>query len=420
LIRSADAQVWGRRAIAVVALVVSVAGCGTTEAVGNRIAGDTLTIYSSVPLHGDSSVGGMAVVNAAKLALAQIRGRIGRYHVAFKVLDDSTPQSDEWNPGQASVNAHLAVLDKTTIGYLGDLDSGASAISIPLLNRAGIAQISPTSTAVGLTSGGAAAAPGEPQKYYPTGKRTFARVVPTDTVEARAQVRLQRSLGCTRTYVLQDGEVDGLDAATSFVLAAQSSGLTVVATREFQPRAKDYTSLAMGVGKSGANCVLISAIPDSNAALVTKQVARAVPRARIFGSAGLAQSTYANPAQGGIPTAIDPRVLITGATLGARDYPPAGRRFLAGYTRRYGRPQPSAIFGYEAMSLMLSAISRATAGGTDTARRSKVVAAVFDTRNRDSVLGTYSINRHGDTSLMRYGVYKLVAGRLVFWKAIDV
>jgi len=406
----------------VLALVglVGIAGCGTKEAAGNRIAGNTLTIYLSVPLHGASRVSGLAVVNASKMALAPTQGRIGKYQIAFKVLDDSTANSDEWNPGQTTVNARLAVQDKTTIGYLGELNSGASAISIPLLNRAGIAQISSSSTGVGLTSGGAATSPGEPQKYYPTGVRTFARVVPNDSVQASAQVGLQRGLGCTKTYVLDDGEVDGLDAATSFVVAAQSAGLKIAATQMFEPRAADYASLALGVAQSGANCVLISAITDSNAVLLTQQLARALPHARIFGSAGLAESTYTTPSLGGIPVAIDPRVLITVATLDPDDYPPAGRRFLIAYTRAYGYPQPSAIFGYEAMSLMLSAISRATDGGLATARRSKVLAAIFATRKRDSVLGRYSIDRRGDSTLMRYGVYRVVAGRLTFWKAIDV
>jgi len=422
LIPTRRPHVWGLGVIAAIAVAVAVivAGCGTTEALGNRISGDTLTIYSSGPLNGDSSVSGTAVLNGERMALAQAAGRIGKYHVVLKALDDSTPHSDEWNPGQTTVNARLAVQDKTTIGYLGDFNSGASAISIPVLNRAGIAQISPSSTAVGLTRGGPAVSPGEPDKYYPTGIRTFARVVPNDSIQAIAQVQLQRSAGCTKTYVVDDGEVDGLDAAISFVLAAQSAGLHVVATQMFEPRATNYASMAASVAQTGANCVLVSAIPDSNAALVTTQIAHALPQARIFGTNGLAESSYVDPAQGGIPTAIDPRVLITDPTLGPSDYPPSGRAFLTAYAEQYGEPQPAAIFGYAAMSLMLDAIDRATDRGTDTARRSKVVAAVFATRDHQSVLGTYSIDRDGDTTLRRYGVYTVVAGQLRFWKAIDV
>ena len=152
--------------------------------------------------------------------------------------------------------------------------------------------------------------------------------------------------------------------------------------------------------------------------LVTRQVAAALPDALIFGSAGLAESTYVDPELGGIPLSLDSRVLITSPTLDPAAYPPAGRRFFARYERRYGVPQPSSIFGYEAMSLMLNAISRATDGGTVEAMRSKVVAALTSTRDRHSVLGTYSINAHGDTSLDRYGVYRVAGGSLRFLKVM--
>jgi branched-chain amino acid transport system substrate-binding protein len=271
---------------------------------------------------------------------------------------------------------------------------------------------------VGLTSADGGASPGEPLKYYPTGQRTFARVVPSDAVQAAAQVTLQRSLGCTRTYVVDDGEFDGIDTATSFAEAAKSAGLQVVGIQNFQPRATDYTAFAAGVASSGADCILVSSLVESGAALVTQQLAAALPRARIFGVASLASSSYADPAAGGIPLSIDRRVLITVATLDPTVYPPAGRAFYQRYAATFGTPEPYAIFGYEAMSLMLHAIARASDGGRRPVLRSRVIAALFDTRNRQSVLGSYSIDHDGDTTLNRYGVWRVVSGRLVFWKAI--
>jgi branched-chain amino acid transport system substrate-binding protein len=403
------------------AAAAMLAGCGGGKAgvPGDRISGTTLTVYASVPLHGASRFNARSVVSGAQLALAQARGRVGKYRIVLKPLDDSTPQRAEWDPGQTTVNARRASQDRTTIGYIGEFNSGASAISIPLLNRFEIPQISPASTAVGLTSTAAGAAPGEPDKYYPTGIRTFARVVPNDLVQAGAQVKLQRSLGCRKTYVVDDGEVDGEDMADSFELVARSAGLDVVGVQAFQRGASDYTAFAASVAQSGADCVLVSAITDSGAVPVTRQIAAALPGARIFGSAGVAESAFTDPAQGGIPLALDPRVLLTTATLGAGTQPPAARAFYAAYTKRYGLPQLSAIYGYEAMSLMLAAISRATDRGRHPALRSKVLAAIFDTRNRQSVLGTYSIDSVGDVTIRRYGVYKVADGIPEFWKAID-
>jgi branched-chain amino acid transport system substrate-binding protein len=421
-VRRRSGHDWRGLALALIGLagIVGLAGCGSSRQIaGDQIAGDSLTIYASIPLHGASSVSGMAVLSGERMALAAVGGRIGRFRIGLRALDDSTIVRGGWDPGQTSANARLAVQNRTTIGYLGDLNSGASAVSIPLLNRAGIAQISPASTAVGLTSGGVEASPGEPQKYYPTGVRTFARVVPNDAVQAAAQVRLQLSAGCTKTFVVDDAEVDGQDTAASFEAAAQSSALKVAGTQSFEPGQSSYSSLAVAVASSGADCVLISAITEDNAAQVTDQIAKTLPHAMIFGSAGLAESSYSDPALGGLATAVDSRVLITVATLDPRAYPPAGRRFFVSYAQRYGAPQPYAIFGYEAMSLMLDAIGRATDRGDQPARRSEVVSAIFHTRDRQSVLGTYSIDRDGDTTLKRYGVYRVVRGQLRFLKAIE-
>jgi branched-chain amino acid transport system substrate-binding protein len=397
-----------------------VSGCGGQQLVRNRISGKTLTIYSSAPLQGASNISAEAMIGGAQLALAQVHGRIGRYRIVLRSMDDSTAKRGAWDPGQTTINAHQAVKDLTTIGYIGEFNSGASAISIPVLNRAGIPQISPASTAVGLTSGSLGAAPGEPQKYYPTGVRTFSRVIPSDAVQAAAQVRLQQSLGCTKTYVLDDDEFDGEDTAASFQFAARAGHLRLAGVQPFDPRVKDYRSLAASVATTGADCVLISAITEDNAVLLTKQIAAALPTAKIFGTAGLAESTYADPRLGGIPSALDPRVLITVAALGPSASPPPGRTFYAAYKQRFGDPEPSAIFGYEAMSLMLSAIDRATDDGTKPAMRSLVRNAIFATRDRAGAVGAYSIQHDGDTTLRRYGIYRIVDGQLRFWRAIDV
>jgi branched-chain amino acid transport system substrate-binding protein len=401
------------------AVALAVAGCGGSDAVAkNRIPGRKLTIYAGVPLQGASAESGHAVVDGARLALDQSRGRVGSYRIALKVLNDATIAQGEWDPGQTSSNAVQAAADPTAIGYIGDLDSGASAVSIPILNGAGIPQISPRSSAVGLTSGGPGASPGEPSKYYPTHVRTFARMTPSDAVQAAVQVKLQLGLGCTKTYVLDDGEVDGEDLATSFGLAAQKSGLRVIATQQFDPHATSYLPLAQSLAASGADCVFISAISGSNAVPVTKQIASALPHARIFAGAGVAQSTYVSPEAGGIPLADDGRVVITSPALGERAYPAYARGFFTAFRRRYGPPQPDAILGYESMRLLLNAISRATDSGRHPARRSAVVSAIFHTRDRRSVLGTYSIGANGNTSITAIGVWKVVAGGLRFWKTV--
>jgi branched-chain amino acid transport system substrate-binding protein len=412
----------GRSAVALgVAAVLGlvVAACGSSSSgSGGTISGTNLTIYSSLPLQGASRVNSVAVNNGAQIALSAIGGKIGKYSISFKPLDDSTAAAGKWDPGQTTSNAHTACDNSSTIGYIGEFNSGASAISIPILNRCGIPMISPANTAVGLTANVPGASPGEPQKYYPTGKRNYARVVPKDTVQAAAQVSLQKSEGCTKTYVVDDQEVYGAGLAKNFQLAASSQGLQVAAVQGYDPKAANYRSLASSAAATGANCVFISAITENNAVEMTKDMAAAMPKAKIFGPDGVAESTYYDPSKGGIPTSLDPRVFVTVATLDPNAYPPAGKAFFKDYQAKYGTPEPYAIYGYAAMSLMLDAIKRATNNGTAAPSRAKVISAIFSTKNLPSVLGTYSIDSNGDTTITDYGAYKIVNGKSVFLKTI--
>jgi branched-chain amino acid transport system substrate-binding protein len=400
-------------------LAVVVAACGSSSSGSSgTISGSTLTIYSSLPLQGATRVNSVATNNGAQIALSAVGGKIGKYTITFKQLDDSTAAAGKWDPGQTTSDAHTACDNSNTIGYLGEFNSGASAISIPILNRCGIPQISPANTAVGLTANVPGATPGEPQKYYPTGKRTYARVVPKDTVQAAAQVALQKSEGCTKTYVVQDQEVYGAGLAKNFQLAAPSQGLKVAAVQGYDPKASNYRSLASSAAGTGADCVFISAITENNAVEMTKDMAAAMPKAKIFGPDGVAESTYYDPKKGGIPTSLDSRVFTTVATLDPTAYPPAGKAFFQQYQAKYGTPEPYAIYGYAAMNLMLDAIKRATNNGTTAPSRSKVTAAIFATKNLPSVLGTYSIDSNGDTTITDYGSYKIVNGKSVFLKTI--
>jgi branched-chain amino acid transport system substrate-binding protein len=58
------------------------------------------------------------------------------------------------------------------------------------------------------------------------------------------------------------------------------------------------------------------------------------------------------------------------------------------------------------------------AAGTSAGNHTTVVKDFFAIKNRSSVLGTYSIDKNGDTSLTDYGIYKISSGKLTFDKVI--
>jgi branched-chain amino acid transport system substrate-binding protein len=332
-------------ALAAVA-AIALAGCGARSdkpvplPPGNRVAGENLTIYVSVPMYGPSAAAGKSVLRGARLALEGNR-KLGQYRVKLRWLNDANPRTGQWSPALTTRNAQAAAANANTIGYLGEFNSGASAITIPILNKLAIAQVSATSTAVGLTSDGLGSSPGEqPIDYDPTPRRTFARVVPGDLTQADVQVQLQKQAGCTTTYVLDDGEYDGSAMSATFDAVASQRGLTVIGKQSYVPGESSYLSVGQTIAQSGANCLLVSAITDTGAASVVARIAETDRTIKIFATSGLAESSFVTPIEGGVPTLIDHRLTITAAAGNpdAGGYPQA-EAFWKQYRARYGHGQ---------------------------------------------------------------------------------
>jgi len=382
---------------------------------GTAAAGKSLTIYSSVPLQGASRVQTTAVVNGAKLALEQAGGKAGAHTIKYEPLDDSTAQAGSWTPEQESANARKAAGDDSTAVYLGTFNSGAAAVSIPILNEAGIPMISPANTAVGLTTNEPGSNPGEPDKYYPAGTRNYARIVPKDTIQGAALATVMKEDGCTKVQLTNDKEVYGAGLAANIELAAKAQGLPLVSNEAIDKNAANYRSLAQKAKAAGADCFVYAGITANNAVQLYKDFAAALPQAKLYGPDGVAESGFADPKDGGIPADVAARVKVSVATLNPESYPPDGQEFFKAYSQKYGedQPDPYAIYGYEAMRLALDAITRSKTG-----EKADIIKALFATKDRQSVLGTYSIDKNGDTTLTDYGIYGIKDGNLTFDKTV--
>jgi branched-chain amino acid transport system substrate-binding protein len=399
---------------------IALAGCGDDDEGGGGGAardgaGKTVTVYSSLPLQGASRPISEAVSNGIEMALDDAGGRAGDVTVRYQSLDDSTAQAGAWTPEATAANARKVAQHDGPVVYIGELNSGATAVSLPILNEAGIPQIS-TNTAVGLTADEPGATPGEPDKYYPTGTRTYVRVAPKDTVQGAALATLMKEDGCRKVQILNDKEVYGSGLAENISRSAQAQGLPVAGNEAIDKVAANYRSLAARSASAGVDCVVYAGITANNAVQLFKDFARALPDARLYGADGISDESFTDPANGGIPAEVARRTRITVATLAPDQYPPDGQEFFREYERRYGdaNPDPWAIYGYEAMRLALDAIER-----SGTADNADVVTALFDTRDRESVLGTYSIDENGDTTLTDYGVYSIEDGELAFEKTVE-
>jgi len=401
-----------------------VAACGSSDSGsgggGSKASGKTLTIYSSLPLQGTSKGQSDAVISGEKLALKQVKNKVGAFKIKYSSLDDSTAQ----NPGnaddaQTAQNARKAVQDKSTIFYLGEFNSGGTKVSLPILNKAGIAQISPSNTAVGLTTDEAGADPGEPAKYYPAKTRTYARVVPKDTIQGAALSTTMKEDGCKSVHIFNDKSTYGAGLGRNVSLAAKAQGITVEGNDGTDRNAPNYRSLA---AKIKADCFVGSGVTGENYVQVFKDVAAANPSVKLYGPDGVAEEAFTNPKKGGIPASVAARTKITVATLGLDEFKKRGNtkaeKFFTDYKSTYGKssPDPYAIYGYETMALALDTLKKVGAKAND--RAAVVKQLVGGTKGRDSVLGTYDIDKNGDTTLTDYGLYTIKGGLPEFTKVI--
>ena len=402
----------------VAVLGFGVAACGSDSSDTNEPASTgaakAVTVYSSYPLQGAGRAQSEAAVNGAKLALEQAGGKAGDISVKYSPQDDSTAQAANWTPEQTSANARKAAQDKSTAVYLGEFNSGASAVSIPILNEAGIAQISPSNTAVGLTTNEPGATPGEPDKYYPTGQRTYARIVPKDTIQGAALATLMKEDGCTKVQLLNDKEVYGAGLARNIDASAKAQGLTVISNEAIDKNSANYRSLAQKAKTAAADCMVLRRHHGQQRragvqGLRRRAAQREALRARRRRRHDLRQPEVGHPGRGRRPHQGHDRHAVPGPVPATG---PGVLQVLHGEVRR-GEPDPYAIYGYEAMELALDAIKRSKTG-----ERADVVKALFTTKDRDSVLGKYSIDANGDTSLTDYGVYSIKKGELEFDKTI--
>ena len=374
-------------ALATVLLVAVLAGCGRDdEADEQKIIGDTLTIYSSLPLRGPLAGVSNDIVLAEKLALKEAGGRAGRFQISFVSLDSADPDTGTWSPGRVASNARDAVKDLQTIAYLGELESGASAVSVPILNSGGMLQVSPRDTFAGLTARGPR---GEPERYYPSGERTFTRVVAGDDEQVRGLARLMARRGVRRVVLADDRRVAGTSLVDRLAVELRREGIRVADRERLDPGDDVPDDFAAELREDRADAFLYGGEYSDFAVDLLKAVHAGAPGVELYAPDNLAIAPQL-PSRAG---AAGRDLILTGVDVressGARAFE---RRFQA----EFGTvPDRQAILGYEAMRLVLRAIARA---GDDASSRRRVVREAL---------------RLGAEAPVGFASYRIARGRLV-------
>lgn len=394
----------------VIAAAVVLSACSGVGAPG--AAACKIKIVSSLPMQGAAKSQTDTMINSIKMALEDHGAKSGNCTIEYQPLDDSSAALGKWDPAVETANANKAVADPEILAYLGTYNSGAAKLSIPILNQAGpLVMVSPANTYPGLTKKAGAEA-GEPEKYYPSGVRNYARVVPADDIQGSVGARWVKDLGLKGVYILDDQELYGKGVADIFEAEAKKIGLEVVGHEGIDTKATDYSALATKIAASGADSVYFGGIESNHPGLVLKALRAAGWKGQFVGPDGMATVAFIQEAgadaEGALGTfgGLPPKEVAKASA--------AGQKWYDDYKKRFnGEPENYATYSYETMMVILKALDKCTAKNTPT--RACVRDEVFATKDYNGMLGaTWSFDANGDTTLTTMSAQKVQNGEFVF------
>lgn len=370
-------------------------GTGTQPTVCQNKTGTSssvIDVYSSLPLEGTSLPQSTAIQDEIKAVLDG--QKVGNFTIKYTSLDDaSAAKGGDWDGTVEQSNANKAVADPNAMVYIGTYNSGAAALSIPILNAACLVMFSPANSYPGLTKAVAGVTqPGEPDSLYPNGYRNYARDINTDDVQGAASSEWAFSLGFKKAYVIDDGQTYGSGIGRAWALHFGKIGGTVVSpngqSESYDPKATDYAALAQKIKASGADVVFVGAVTGQGTPKLWKDIKAGDPSVTMFGPDGVNEKTWFDGA-GSAATGT----YLTFGGVDVTQLTGSGKTWVDAYTAAHGGTQPPfyAAYGHAAGEVVLAGLQKAA-----TNDRWLVLQAIMGTTGLSTVIGSFSLDANGD------------------------
>ena len=351
----------------------------------------TIKFYSSWPMiAGNEQIGG-DMREAVVMALEDYGNAAGGFAIEYEALDDALASTGNWDAGRESENANTAVNDPDAMVYIGTYNSGAAAISIPILNQVPMAMISPANTYPGLTLAvEGITEEGEPEKFYPSGERTYMRNAVADHLQGGAQANWAIEQGLGSAYVLHDNELYGRGVATAFNIYFQELGGESLGFEGYQRDAPDYQALATSIANQAPSVIYVGTVATNNPGKLVQDLRSVMPADQVtillpdgcfnqsFVEAAGEASEGCYVSFGGVPPAYLESEL--------------GQEWVARMEERLGHlPDAYATYSYEAAIIALQAIDQ-----VQEKDREAILDAMLATQNFQGLSATYGFTETGD------------------------
>jgi branched-chain amino acid transport system substrate-binding protein len=357
-------------------------------------------IASDLPLQGSSRTQTTQMNQAIAYELEQRDWKAGDYNIGFQACDDASAQLAKWDPSKCSANANAYKGNDKLLGVLGTFNSGCAIIELPVLNQApdgGILLFSAANTYGCLTE---PCAGNEPEKYFPSGTRTYVRVAPSDPNQAAVVAKFAQEKGVKSVYILNDKEAYGLGVAKNFQGAAKALGMEIKGFAAYDPKQPNFQATFTKIKATDPDAVFVGGLIDENSGqLINDKVSILGPNVdspskgtMLFLPDGFTDNAIFDRAEGGTPNAKGAYFSVAG--VGIDQYKGAALEWIEGFKQSTNAESisPYSVLAAQSAQVLLDAIENSDGS------RSEVIENVFDTQVDDGLIGSFAFNENGDLS----------------------
>lgn len=409
--------------------LVALAACGTSTNGGGGSGGGSgplsscvgsVTVASDLPTSGgDAAIGG-GTEKGVKLAVDQANAAhlLGGCTINYIAKDDSSLALGKHDPQQGAQNVTGLVSNPAVMGIIGPFNSSVAVAELPITNKAGVAQISPSNTDPGLTIAGS-----DPDidtaSLRPTGKTTYFRVIANDTVQAQVMAQVAyKEKGLRKIYDIDDQETYGKDLSNYFDQDFAKDGGTIVKRVGLPGTTKDFRAQITEAQGLGADGVFFGGVASNGSGILKKQMQDAGFNAQFLSGDGT----------------VDPQFFVDAGAEGngalASSAPDttklaSAQQFLSQFKTRYNQAVVAySTYGYDCMNILLQAIHDVLVanGGkipsSSTDFRAKVIQHIQSIDYKGTI-GETKFDSLGDTLNHSFSVYKAINQQWVAQETIS-
>jgi branched-chain amino acid transport system substrate-binding protein len=346
-----------------VLFIAVLAGCGQKD---DGVA--VIKIGSVAPLSGAQTHIGKDNENGARLAIDEINAAglsLGGKPVRLELIGED----DGAEPKTANIVAQK-LIDNGVVAVIGHLNSGTSIPAAKLYSDAGIAQISPSATAV---------------KYTAQGYKTAFRVMANDAQQGAVLGQFAvKKLGAKRIALIDDRSAYGQGLADEVEKAVKAAGGVVIDRQYTTDKATDFSAILTAIKAKNADLIVFGGM-DPQAGPMAKQMKSLGLKAQLLGADGMQNGNFIKLA------AADAEGVIASSPGLPLDTMPGGPGFKQRFTAKYGEIQLYAAYAYDATQVLVAAMKRA-----DSAEPAKILAELAKT-DHTGVTGQIRFDAKGDT-----------------------